>query len=137
MNRLVLPGELRQRQKSTRFTPAERAFNKWLHTEGTCCLTDYPQFHIAHVGGLSEGKGMSEKSFLGTALPLRFELHLLEERTRLTFWEQVGFPDYLKWAADLYEVHKEGGHPQDILQDMHRQADRSIISDMLTNPNDF
>ena len=122
---------------SQRHTPEERAFNRWLHSGGTCCLTDYPYFHIAHTGGLPEGKGMGVKSWLGTGLPLRFELHLIEERTRETFWEQVGFADYLKWAEKLYDCHNAGGDPQDILQDMHRQADRTIIADMLTSPNNF
>jgi hypothetical protein len=135
MNMIPPQGELRQRVKSQRFTPEERAYFAWLgwQNDGECCLTGYPAFEIAHTGP----KAMGLKSPLNTCLPIRCELHLLEERRRLTFWEQVGFPDHLQWAADLYECHKANGNPMDVLQDMHRQADRVIIADMLRNPNNF
>lgn len=134
MNRVLPQGEVRQRIPSERFTPQEKRYYKWLHEGGgECCLTAQPKFEIAHTGK----KHGPMKAPLNTCLPIIRGLHIIEERMRLIFWEQVGFPDYLDWAERLHDCHIEGGHPMDVLQEMQRQADRTIIADMLTDPNGF
>lgn len=133
MNMIPPQGKPRQRTPSQRGTPAEKSYYEWIGKGATCCLTNYPAFEIAHTGK----KHMALKSPLNTLLPIRLELHKIEERVRDTFWEQVGFSDYAIWAIDLYQCYKSGGEPMDVLQDMQRQADRTIIADMLTNPNNF
>lgn len=126
-------GELRQREKTKRFTPEEKAYFKWLHEHACCCLTGYPLFDIAHTGK----KAMALKAPLPTCLPLRRELHLIEERARGRFWEQVGLPDHIQWANRLYRAYESGEMPMGTISGMLRQADRTIIADMLTNANNF
>lgn len=133
MSRMEPVGTLRQRQPSKRFTPEERKFNRWLHNGGECCLTAQPVFDIAHTGD----KAMAMKAPLDTCLPLIRGLHMIEERARARFWEQVGVPDYLDWAKMLFASFEDGCDPMDVISEIQRQADREIIADMLTDPNQF
>lgn len=123
---------LGQKVKSLRHTGIERRYYKWLHDNCCCVLTGYKPFDIAHTGGLSQGKGMATKAALHTCLPLRRELHLIEERSRKDFWAQVGLPDHLAWAERLYDNFETGDDPTTLLLDMQEQANRSVIASMLS-----
>ncbi len=120
-----------QKTPQTRFTPEERRYYAWLHAECTCCLTDWPEFHIAHTGNWVDGKGMSIKSGLHTCLPLRFELHLVEEKNRGEFWHHAGINCHLDWARRLHEIYLSGQDPRDLLADMQAKANREYLVGIL------
>lgn len=115
-----------------RGTTLEKRYFRWMHDNVSCVLTGYRPFEIAHTGGLLEGKGMARKSALWTCLPIRRELHLIEERNRREFWERVGFPDHLDWAARLYDIFEKHDDPLSLLMDMQDRASRGEIIRMLT-----
>lgn len=115
-----------------RGTPAEKRFYKWLHTYGVCCLTGQPQFEIAHTGGYAEGKGTARKAHVKTCLPLIRSLHIIEERNRAEFWDNVGFPDYLARAERLYDNYEAGYDPRDLLLEMSETCNRAFVIDALS-----
>lgn len=121
----------KSKDRSQRFTAAERNYFAWMHRECTCCLTGYPEFEIAHTGGLSEGKGTSRKSWLNTCLPIRKELHLVEERNRSEFWSRAGFEDHLAWADRLHEIYTTEQDPNDLVADMQDLANRDWLVECL------
>lgn len=124
-------GPLGQKTPNLRGTTLEKRYNRWLHDNCSCVLTGYRPFEIAHTGGLSEGKGMGRKSALHTCLPLRKELHLIEEKSRETFWAEVGFPDHLAWAERLYDIFEAHDDPMALLMDMHERTNIIAVTEML------
>ena len=128
MNQITPQQPPRQRMAKVRGTPLEKRYYAWLHRECVCCLTQYPVFQIAHTGPKF---AMSRKGPLRSCLPLRFELHIIEEAGRKAFWERVGIPDHLDWADRLYEIFKSDQDPRDLLMDMHDKANLFEVAAML------
>ena len=119
--------QLCPKQERERFTPEESAYNTWIHAHCTCCITGHPWFEIAHTGR----KYMSLKSPLDTCLPLIKQLHMIEEGSRLTFWNDVGLPDYAKYAKRLFAAFKAGESPDMILQEMHGRINQQYVATLL------
>ena len=119
--------QLCPKQERERFTDLEKAFYAWLHEFCTCCITGQPWFEIAHTGR----KYMSLKSPLDTCLPLIKPLHMIEEGSRLTFWNDVGLPDYAKYAKRLFAAFKDGESPEMILQEMHGRINQQYVATLL------
>jgi hypothetical protein len=120
-------GPLGQKPPKERFTPLERRYYAWLHSNCVCCLTAYPELHIAHTGK----KAMGKKAPLKTCLPIRYELHLVEEKRREWFWEQVGITDYLDWAVRLYDIFEGDDDPRTLLADMFAKSNKTALAAML------
>ena len=120
--RPVLP-----KQPSLRFTARERRYYRWLHENGSCCMTGQRPFELAHTGGLAQGKGMGRKAAIWTVLPLIRDLHIAEERGRFEFWRNAGFPDHLDWAIRLYDIFEAKGDPASLLLDMQDRANRTFL----------
>lgn len=116
-------------QKATnyRFTPLERRYYAWLHDKCRCVLTGYTFVEIAHTGK----KSMALKAPISTCLPIRPELHLIEERQRAEFWKAVGFPDHIEWAERLFDIFEARDCPEALLMDMNERANIVAIANML------
>lgn len=121
----------RQKQPNLRGTLIDKRYNAWMHLNCVCCLTGYTVFENAHTGGVAEGKGMGRKAPVWTILPLRKELHMIEESARDKFWAAVGFPDHLDWAKKFFEYFEAGFEPDPLLLAMNRIADKPVLISML------
>lgn len=116
-----------------RGTAKERRFYAWLHSEGQCCLTGLMDFQIAHTGRLQHGKGMARKARLNTCLPLQWQLHIEEERSREAFWEKAGFPGDTRfdWSERLFDLFEKQEDPTSLLMDMRDRANLLFLGDIL------
>ena len=126
----------RQKQTTLRGTSLEADYYEWLRQPmvGQCCLTGSPHFDLAHTAhGVAEGKGMSRKGPLQSVLPLRRELHMIEESKGARFWEFVELPDYRVWAERLFEHFEQRLDPTEIFQDMQELSRRNHVRELLLN----
>lgn len=131
-------GPLGQKQSNQRGTTIEGHYFHWLHNwdmgHGQCVLTARWDIELAHTSDVSGGKGMSYKGPLRHILSISRPLHLLEERTRSTFWPNVGFPGNkrLEWAERLFEIFQKGEDPTALFQDMQALANRDFLTEVLS-----
>lgn len=132
--RLINTGQpIYQKTDNLRGTAIESRYYKWLHTY-ECCVTGNPYgLEIAHTGGLPEGKGTGRKANLDTCLPLIKPLHMIEEKNREYFWNVVGLPDHLVFAARLFEAFENGESGHTVLIDMRDQVNRNAVIKLLSN----
>jgi hypothetical protein len=119
-----------QKEGTKRFTAEEQAYYEWLH-QFECIVTGYHPFEIAHTGGIAEGKGMSRKAHLETCLPLRRELHLIEEADSERFWTAIGLPHYLKLAKSLHEYFIKDENPLLFIRAVQDEVRRDVVFQMM------
>ncbi|MEO0343060.1 MAG: hypothetical protein AAF198_06440 [Pseudomonadota bacterium] len=120
-----------------RGTDLEKQVYSFHHEFGSCCLTGFTRFELAHVSGVEDGKGTGRKGPLHLILPLRKELHMIEEMGRNWFWRTVGIDygeggrkDYARILYDCIEA-REVIQYKNVLYDIQSKANRTFIIDCL------
>ena len=115
----------------------EKKVYRWHHEFGSCVLTGYKPFELAHVSGVEDGKGIGRKGPLEYILPLRKELHMIEELGRAWFWRCAGIDDEHEnrrdYARNMFSCIETGDLLQyeNLIGDIQYKANRSFIKDCL------
>lgn len=125
------------KEPNHRFTALEKRIYKFHHDHGACALTGYKPFELAHVSSVQDGKGVGRKGPLELIIPLRKELHEIEERSRDAFWQSVGLDDETENRRDYAVRLYEAAEKECVVEYMHTlgdiafKANRSFIIDCL------